>query len=448
MTLRRTLYLVLLLGLSGALDAQVVRVSQLPGVQGNGPSSSPAINDAGTLVAFVSTASSLSAGDTNGVEDIYLRNMVNNALARVSVSPTTALTNASSSAPVLFGDGATMAYSSLASNLVPADGNGVEDVFRRVNGDASTQRMSLTSAGAPLSNHSYGTTATGGNANFVLFNSLALELPGAAPNRTLAYLREIHAQVTHRLSFMADGSTPPTTVIGEALSADGRFVVLRSAAALVGGTNPNQRQQLYLRDRSTQQNILITRNATGGYAEFVLAGTSGALRNSSSSISADGRYVAFAGENGIGAGLATVGGSCTVRCIHVYDRITGTVVVIGPADQQTTRVMISADGEWLGAEVNGWNGVYSFSQVLAVHRPSELAQLLSKSPAGSPGNGFSEDPAISADGRHVAFTSRADNLLGPAADTNGFSDVFRATVDQSGVGPADVIFRHGFQQGG
>ncbi|HUE85229.1 MAG TPA: hypothetical protein VMO26_04055, partial [Vicinamibacterales bacterium] len=60
---------------------------------------------------------------------------------------------------------------------------------------------------------------------------------------------------------------------------------------------------------------------------------------------------------------------------------------------------------------------------------------------GTPGNGNSSVPAISADGRWVAFESWASNLV--AGDTNGFSDIFAhdrqtGTTTRVSVGPGGV----------
>ena len=113
----------------------VVRVSlRNDGSQSAVPSSYPAVADDGRYVLFVSTDPSLVAGDTNGVADVFLRDTCRNASAqctpstiRVSVTNNGGQANGSSSEPVF--TGRYVAFTSLASNLVAADPNGVQDVF-------------------------------------------------------------------------------------------------------------------------------------------------------------------------------------------------------------------------------------------------------------------------------------------------------------------------------
>lgn len=72
------------------------------------------------------------------------------------------------------------------------------------------------------------------------------------------------------------------------------------------------------------------------------------------------------------------------------------------------------------ADTNGLSDIYLRD------RHSGAATLLTRSPYDRPANGPSEDPAITADGRFVVFTSEASNLV--ERDRNGFSDVFVVEV--------------------
>lgn len=57
---------------------------------------------------------------------------------------------------------------------------------------------------------------------------------------------------------------------------------------------------------------------------------------------------------------------------------------------------------------------------------TNLVRRLSVSQQGSQGNGASNNPAISGNGRYVAFSSEANNLI--VGDTNGFSDIYVVDV--------------------
>jgi hypothetical protein len=115
----------------------VLRVSlRNDGTQSNFPASQPAVAGAGRYVVFVSDDSSLVAGDTNGVADVFLRDTCRGATeactpstTRVSVATNGSQGNGASGEPVF--TGRYVAFSSLASNLVTGDSNGLRDVFLR-----------------------------------------------------------------------------------------------------------------------------------------------------------------------------------------------------------------------------------------------------------------------------------------------------------------------------
>lgn len=115
----------------------VIRVSVgNDGAQATAPASYPAVADDGRYVVFVSADPNLVAGDTNGVADVFLRDTCRGAGAqctpgttRVSVTNTGGQANGASGEPVF--TGRYVAFSSLADNLVPGDTNGLQDVFIR-----------------------------------------------------------------------------------------------------------------------------------------------------------------------------------------------------------------------------------------------------------------------------------------------------------------------------
>ena len=114
-----------------ALDTgEMVRVSaDSAGTQGNDSSFSPSLSADGQLVAFASDASNLVAGDTNGAEDIFVHNLATGQTARVSVDSAGIQGNGASFFPVISADGRSVTFASTATNLVPGDTNGAEDIF-------------------------------------------------------------------------------------------------------------------------------------------------------------------------------------------------------------------------------------------------------------------------------------------------------------------------------
>jgi len=104
--------------------------------EGNADSSSPQASNNGQFVAFASNANNLVASDTNGLQDVFVRN----TCAAVTSSCTTKTVlasvnsagqqgNGASLSPAISGDGHFVTFISFANNLVPRDVNGFEDIF-------------------------------------------------------------------------------------------------------------------------------------------------------------------------------------------------------------------------------------------------------------------------------------------------------------------------------
>jgi Tol biopolymer transport system component len=125
------------------------------GAQANGGSQAPAISSDGRYVAFASNATNLVSGDTNGSPDVFLRDRVAGATTRVSVGPYGVQANGGSQYPAISADGNTVAFSSIASNLVPGDTNANADVFIRDRLATCTDRISVTSTGAQAHGYSW-----------------------------------------------------------------------------------------------------------------------------------------------------------------------------------------------------------------------------------------------------------------------------------------------------
>ena len=123
------------------------------GAQANAASLEPSISDDGRYITFQSSATNLVSGDTNGTGDIFIRDRQTNTTARMSVGANGAQGTGSSSDPAISGDGRyvasletsisgdgrSVAFDSLASNLVTGDTNAVRDVFLRDRSTGSTR---------------------------------------------------------------------------------------------------------------------------------------------------------------------------------------------------------------------------------------------------------------------------------------------------------------------
>ena len=209
------------------------------------------------------------------------------------------------------------------------------------------------------------------------------------------------------------------------VSADAHFVVFQSAADNLATGDTNGTIDIFVRDRNS------------GAISRVSSTSAGAQGNSNSvngSISADGRFVAFASFS---SNFASGTNNCIAGpCLFVKDRTTGTLTQVdlsptggqpnGPSGNLQFGPQISANGRFVAFQsaatnlvANDTNGHTDIFVRDLVNGSTVLASVSGV----AQGNGDSTDPSISADGRFVAFSSLADNLRGPG-DGNGVSDVF------------------------
>lgn len=314
-----------------AATAGTVRVSLgSGGAQGNSDSAFSAIDATGRHVAFSSTANNLVAGDSNGVRDMFVHDVATGGTRRVSVSNTGAQANGPSlcCAPAISGDGRYVAFTSTASNLVAGDTNGVADVFVRDVLMGQTRRVDVSSTGAQANAGPLSDPAISSDGRYVAFISLASNLVAGDTNgeRDVFVRDVVNAQTTlmsdsapagfevaisangryvafqgnDEQVFVRDRVGGPTELVtvdsnevpgngftgfGVAVSADGRYVVFGyDGDDLVSG-DTNAVIDVFVRDRSagttTQRVSVSSTGAQGNGASYLPA------------ISANGRYVAY-----------------------------------------------------------------------------------------------------------------------------------------------------------
>ena len=168
-----------------------------------------------------------------------------------------------------------------------------------------------------------------------------------------------------------------------------------------------------------------------GPMERISAGSTGSGGGSYTAISATGRYVAFESAAGdLAPGI--ISGSWDV---YVHDQQTGLLerestrsggaAVYNPGDY-TSPPTLSADGRFVAFMSRAENLVSNdgnrWPDIFIHDRSANTTQLVSAAPNGRSGNDASYTPVISADGRFVAFQSFASNLV--SGDTNNTMDVF------------------------
>ncbi len=151
----------------------------------------PSISADGRFVTFSSKASNLVPGDTNFSQDIFVRDLSTNTTARVSVSGAGNQGNSNSRSPSISGNGRFVAFASDASNLVPGDTNGAQDIFVRDLSTNTNTRVSVSSTGNQANQDCF-TPSISADGRFVAFNSSASNLvPGDTNNENDIFVRDL-----------------------------------------------------------------------------------------------------------------------------------------------------------------------------------------------------------------------------------------------------------------
>jgi Tol biopolymer transport system component len=416
------------------LEGEANDDSQTATYDDNGtPSSTTALSTSGGVVAFASDATNLiqPTADGNGCTDVFVRNPGGGTTQRVSISDLEAQGNDCSYDPTVSGDGNFVAFSSDATNLIQptADGNGCTDVFVRNVSGATTQRVSLTNAGAQANDCS-NNPALSSDGNVVAFESWATNLVAPSPNGNMhIFVRNLSGASTTQVTKTSGGTQANNDSFDPALSADGRYVAYESRATNLGIVDTNGARDIYMTDTS---NGAITRisEGTGG-----VQGDNGA-GSFNPSISGDGRYVAFESDATSFASSDTN----NATDVFVHDNTLGTTTRVSvrtngtQAKDNSYDPQISSDGRYVvftsdapNLVSNDANGA---SDVFLHDNTTGITTRLSVDSAGNEGGASSSFPSISGDGTQSAFTSDADNLV--AGDTLGNTDVFERPVSYQG----------------
>ncbi len=440
----------------------------------------------GRYVAFVSTATNLVAVDTNNIADVFVRDLQAGTTTLASVgavlSPNSDvnLPASTSESPEITPDGRYVAFFSTATNLVSGVTTKTGDVYVRdlVAGQtiwASTNARAIfqaTAGGTNIVSFNYSISDDG---QFVAFEA-GTNFPSSptAPGMILRYglqtgLTDIistNANVplssfpnTHDLALSPDGrfvayvtngfpgnaiycwdaQTASNTLVSANLassgpangtcdspviSPDGRFIAFVSTATNLVANALTGSWHVYLRDLQGGVTQLIDADAGGTGA--------GVEPTVVPALSADGSAVAFDSANFLPDNRQLV------HDVFLRNVTAGTTVLLSannPAwSSQTphgitgfTPSSVSPDGRFIAfysdADNLAPNDTNGCRDVFVRDRIAGLNLLVSVNTNGnSTGDGISSDPAISANGRYVAFTSGADDLA--ANDTNRMQDVF------------------------
>lgn len=343
-----------------------VSVANGGGQATGGESIVSAISDDGRYVGFLSQATNLVAGDTNGMRDAFVHDRDTGETTRVSVSTGGTEGDQPAFELALSGDGRYVAFSSSATNMVAGDTNGVPDIFLHDRQTGITTRESVASGGVEGTGGTVSQTLNmSQDGTIIVFMS---DHPNLVAGDTNAlhdiFIRDRTANTTTRASVATGGGEASggfTT--GSTVSGDGRIVTFYSAMTDLVAGDTNALQDVFVHERDT---VVTTR---------VSVASDGAQSTGGSSflpvINSDGRYVAFVST----ATNLVATDTNAVDDIFVHDRQAGS----------TSRVTLSLSD-------------------------------------GAQANGNSNNVRLSRDCPYLAFQSAATNLV--TGDTNGQGDIF------------------------
>ena len=221
------------------------------GTQGNNSSGGNSISADGRYVAFISAASNLVVGDTNDTYDSFVHDRMTGETTRLSVASDGMQGNMGSWSTSISADGRYVAFTSEASNLVAGDTNGLEDIFMHDRQTGETTRVSLASDGSQANDLSRNPSISG-DGRFVAFNSDASNLVVGDTNDTCdSFVHDRMTGETTRLSVSSDGmqGNKASGFTGISISVNGRYVAFDSVSTnlVVGDTNDTT--DIFVRDR-------------------------------------------------------------------------------------------------------------------------------------------------------------------------------------------------------
>jgi Tol biopolymer transport system component len=394
--------------IAGTSGPRTERVSvSSKGAQAKRASNGPSLSHTGRFVVFSSADRTLVPGDSNARSDVFVRDRTTHRTRRVSLSSTGKQGNDRSDFGSISGDGRYVAFVSRAGNLAPGDRDHGRDVFMR---DLKRNKTRLVSI-QPGGKH-------GGVAPSISADGRSVAFGGATAKTGTTgelFVRNLKTHKTERVPAPRVDGRPYVGGFAPSLSRNGRLVAFSSGADF---TDPIPRggSDVFVRDLKTDKTEWVSTSPNPRQTEGYSA---------TAKISADGRFVAFV------SGADLVSGRDGDPGIFRRDLEKQTTERIG---DDAFSIAISANGRFVAfdsyssdlvpGDTNDARDVFVRDVVSGTTTRVSVSDSGEQgtSPTGSSYYAYSENPAISGDGRFAAFQSRAPNL--GKGDTNGVLDVF------------------------
>jgi Tol biopolymer transport system component len=409
----------------------------------------------GRYTVFVSGADDLSPDDDNRFINVFRRDNLTGETILVSRAdgPGGAAANDSSAGgsggglggspvlgPAISADGRIIAFQSSASNLVPGDTNGVDDVFVRDVVAGTTVRASVGPGGAEIPTGGGDPDISGDGTKVVFTTATAVDALKDGNNKADIYVRDLAAGTT-ALVRRRDGQD---TVAGgdastsAAISDDGTTVAFQSASTDLDLTVPdgNAKGDIFIRRLAAGQTRLVSVRAsvaqTGDDTSFAPA------------IDATGARVAFVS---MASNLAPFDINGGTRDVFVRDTIAGTTTLVSRSTGATGvsgnnsagRPSISADGTRVAFEslasdlVPG--DINSGYDIYVRDIPAATTELVSRTHTGAQIGEFTTNPSLSANGDCIAFQTPDASVVPGLVGTDFQRSFVRALHGDCPFGP-------------
>lgn len=423
----------------------------LSGTHSTGGSNNGLISDNGRFVAFTSFANNLVNNDNNTSPDVFLRDFESGTTRLVSINAAGTASGALAGSFLIdmSPDGRFITFASGAQDLTAqADGNALgSDIYVRDVVNNVTRLVSINMAGTASGNGTSFGGSISADGRYVVFTSDASDLVANDTNTRDVFVRDLQTNTTKRVSTNAAGNAGGN---GESsngiIDKGGRFIVFGTRATdLLTLPDSNKLSDIFLYDVQNDSKKLLTVNTTGNATGGGFPPVFGFFDHGAEySISADGRFVAFMSQL---TNLVTNDTNGNGDDIFLYDieknqKSLVTVNLVGTSGSVggSFKPAISADGRFVAFEslandlVSNADETNGFTtDVFVRDMQKKETYLASLNNAGTrTGNGFSFQPVVSGDGRRVVFFSQATDLI--TNDLNGFKeDVFVFTLFTPGA---------------
>ena len=420
-------------------------VSHLPGqpnVTGDSNSYDPTVNEDGRYVTFTSAASNLVVGQTNGgaFSNIFTWDRETDALTLITHKSDSLTTTGEGSNfnSIMSNDGAFVAFLSNGGNFVPGQTQPARRLQVFLWTRATNQNVLVSHAASSATTAADGAAANpivNADGSFVAYYHAGADVitNQVDGNQTFDVFIYERASGTNTLVSHIAGNTTTTgsnSALFPQLSADARYLTFQSTSASYVANDLNNAEDVFIWDRTTNTNTLVSRSATSDVSDSANAKSFGGK------ISADGTTLTFTSNaSDLFAGQAASGNGD----VFLRDRASGEVRLLSHppgspntgGDQQSVIAIPSANGQFITFNTQATtlvaNDTNGSSDVFIHDRGANTNTCASLRSAGLDSltaNGQSGSHRSSADGRFVVFISDGNNLAPNQTDANNANDIF------------------------